>query len=55
MSSKIVPFISIFAGLLWFYAAFSTDERRSLSVSLGVVFVLVGLVQLAVNRHRPRD
>lgn len=50
--SKIAPLISIMAGLLWFYAAFMTNERRTLSITLGVVFLLLGLVQLKVNRER---
>jgi hypothetical protein len=50
--SKIAPWLSIFAGLLWFYAALMTTERRTLSVTLGIVFLLVGLVQLKVNQAR---
>lgn len=53
--SKIAPWISIFAGLLWFYAAVKTDERRTLAITLGVVFLLIGLVQLKVNRGRFKD
>lgn len=60
--SKIAPWISIMAALLWFYAAATTDERRTLSISLGIVFLLLGLIQLKVNRARfsedekqPRD
>lgn len=43
------------AGLLWFYAAIKTDERRTLAITLGVVFFLIGLVQLKVNRGRFKD
>ncbi|HEY0385188.1 MAG TPA: hypothetical protein VGC64_04220 [Pyrinomonadaceae bacterium] len=53
--SKIAPWISIMAGLLWFYAALMTTEKRTLSVTLGVVFLLLGLVQLRVNRERFKD
>ncbi len=50
--SKIAPWLSIFAGLLWFYAALMANERRTLSVTLGIVFLLVGLAQLKVNQAR---
>lgn len=50
--SKIAPWISIMASLLWFYAAFMANERRTLSITLGIVFLLLGLVQLKVNRER---
>lgn len=53
--SKIAPWISIMAGLLWFFAAVKTDERRTLSITLGVVFLLIGLVQLKVNSVRFKD
>ncbi len=53
--SKIAPWISIMAGLLWFYAAVTTNERRTLSITLGVVFLLLGLVQFKVNRARFTD
>jgi hypothetical protein len=53
--SKIAPWISIMAGLLWFYAALMTTEKRTLSITLGVVFLLLGLVQLRVNRERFKD
>lgn len=54
-SSRIAPWISIFAGLLWFFAAVMTDERRTLSIILGIVFLLVGVAQLKVNRGRFKD
>lgn len=50
--SKIAPWLCIFAGLLWFYAAFATNERKTLSITLGIVFLLIGLVQLKVNQAR---
>ncbi|HEY0406089.1 MAG TPA: hypothetical protein VGC89_10200 [Pyrinomonadaceae bacterium] len=50
--SKIAPWISIFAGLLWLYAAVTTDERRTLSIILCVVFLLLGAAQLRINRAR---
>jgi hypothetical protein len=60
--SKIAPWISIFAGLLWLYAAVTTDERRGLSITLCIVFLLLGAAQLKINRgrftdeqHPPRD
>jgi hypothetical protein len=53
--SKIAPWISIFAGLLWFFAALMADERRRLSVTLGLVFLLVGLAQLKINRGRFKE
>jgi hypothetical protein len=53
--SKIAPWISIMAGLLWFYAAVATNERRTLSIILGVVFLLLGVVQFKVNRARFTD
>ncbi|MBD0326163.1 MAG: hypothetical protein ICV68_07025 [Pyrinomonadaceae bacterium] len=53
--SRIAPWISIMAGLLWFYAAMMTNERRTLAVILGVVFLLVGLVQFKVNSVRFKE
>jgi hypothetical protein len=53
--SKVAPWICIMAGLLWFYAAVATDERRTLAICLGIVFLLIGLVQLKVNSHRFKD
>lgn len=53
--SKIAPWISIMAGLLWFYAAVASNERRTLSICLGVVFLFLGLFQFKVNRARFRD
>ena len=50
--SKIAPWLSIFAGLLWFYAAVMANERRTLCITLGVVFLVIGLVQMKVNRVR---
>jgi hypothetical protein len=50
--SKVAPWLSIFAGLLWFYAAVMANERRSLSITLGIVFLLIGLAQLKVNQAR---
>lgn len=43
------------AGLLWFFVAVKTDESRTRSIILGVVFLLIGLVQLKVNSHRFKD
>jgi hypothetical protein len=53
--SKIAPWISIFAGLLWFYAAVMANEKRQLAIMLGVVFLILGLVQLKVNRVRLKE
>jgi hypothetical protein len=53
--SKIAPWLCIFAGLLWFYAAFATNERKKLSIILGIVFLLIGLAQLKVNQARFRE
>lgn len=53
--SKIAPWITIFAGLLWVYAAVVTNENRKLSIILAIVFLLLGAVQLKVNRERYRD
>jgi hypothetical protein len=53
--SKIAPWISIMVSLLWFYAALVTDEKRARSITLGVVFLLLGLIQLRVNRDRFKD
>ena len=53
--SKIAPWISIMAGLLWFYAAVMTGERRTLSITLGIVFLVIGLVQLKVNQARFKE
>jgi hypothetical protein len=43
------------AGLLWFYAAWATGERRMLSLTFGFVFLILGLVQLKVNSARFKD
>ncbi|HEX8494135.1 MAG TPA: hypothetical protein VF658_14910 [Pyrinomonadaceae bacterium] len=53
--SKIAPWLCIFAGLLWFYAALTTNERKTLSITLGIVFLIIGLVQLKVNQVRFRE
>ena len=53
--SKIAPWISIFAGLLWFYAAIMANERRTLAIMLGIVFLMLGLAQLKVNRGRFKE
>jgi hypothetical protein len=53
--SKIAPWITIFAGLLWLYAAIMTDENRKLSIILSIVFLLVGAAQLMVNRERYKE
>jgi hypothetical protein len=53
--SKIAPWISIMAGLLWFYAAVMTNERRTLTIILGVVFLLIGVVQFKVNSVRFKE
>ena len=53
--SKIAPWLCIFAGLLWFYAAFATNERKTLSITLGIVFLLIGLAQLKVNQLRFKE
>jgi hypothetical protein len=50
--SKIAPWLSIFAGLWLFYAAVMANEKRTLCITLGVVFVVLGLVQMKVNRMR---
>jgi hypothetical protein len=50
--SKIAPWICIMTGLLWFYVVVRTDERRTMAIIFGVVFLLIGLVQLKVNSHR---
>ena len=50
--SKIAPWLSIFAGLLWFYAALMANESRTLAITLGIVFLLLGLAQLKVNQVR---
>ena len=57
-SSKIAPWITIFAGLLWFFAAAMGKERNispALAITIGIVFLLVGLAQLKVNRGRFKD
>jgi hypothetical protein len=53
--SKIAPWLSIFAGLLWFYAALMANERRTMAITLGVVFLIVGLVQMKINRLRFKE
>lgn len=53
--SKIAPWLSIFAGLLWFYAAVMANERRMLAITLGCVFLIVGLVQLKINSVRFKE
>lgn len=53
--SKIAPWICIIAGLLWFFLAVKTDESRTRSIILGVVFLLIGLVQLKVNSYRFKE
>lgn len=53
--SKIAPWISILTSLLWFYAAVMANERRTLAITLGVVFLILGLIQLKVNRERYRE
>ncbi len=53
--SRIAPWLSIFAGLLWFYAAMMANERRMLAITLGVVFLILGLVQLKINRVRYQE
>ena len=53
--SKIAPWLSIFAGLLWFYAAVMANERRTLAITLGIVFLLLGLAQLKINSVRFRE
>jgi hypothetical protein len=53
--SKIAPWISVFVGLLWLYLAATTSERRTMSIILCVVFLLLGLIQLKVNRARFKD
>jgi hypothetical protein len=53
--SRIAPWISIFAGLLWFYAAVMANEKRALAITLGIVFLLLGLMQLKVNRGRFKE
>ena len=50
--SKIAPWISIMAALLWFYAALATNERKTFSITMGIVFLIIGLVQLKVNQAR---
>lgn len=53
--SKIAPWITIFAGLLWIYAAVSISEYRTLSIILSIVFLLFGLLQLKINSMRFKE
>lgn len=54
IGSKIAPWLSIMVSLLWFYAALTTNEKRTLSITLGSVFLVLGLIQLKVNHDRFR-
>ena len=43
------------AALLWFYAAVTTNEKKTFSITLGIVFLIIGLVQLKVNQARFKE